>query len=349
ADTCGAKKNMYVGALLYGVGWFFTGRCETLTQLYLVYGVIAGSGGGTIYNAVISTTLRWFPDIRGKVTGFLLAASALGPFTLAPLSAVLVQKFGIVRTFEILGVLFFIAITAVGWMLESAPVNYKPVGWNPEPNSTVTASPERDYQWKEMLSTPIFYVLLVIYACASTAGTMMINSASVMAQTQIGAAATLGALIVSVSTLSNFTGRLSFGAIYDKIGGFKSLLLSFSLTIIALLLIGRAHAMSLFIICVILLGFAFGGLLVVFPPITGQHFGIKNLGVNYGIIFLGYAGGSFIGPRVSSYFLDATGSFSMAYLAAAALAALGAVLVVVILISGKKAVPTAQGKAVDLQ
>lgn len=337
ADRYGAKKIMYVGAVLYGAGWFFTGKCETLTQLYLVYGFIAGSGGGIIYNAVIATTLRWFPDKRGKVSGFLLAAAAIGPFTLAPFAAVILGKFGIVGTFNVLGSIFFIAICAVGWMMDSAPANYKPEGWNPNNNTPNTASNSgRDYEWNEMLSTPLFYMLLVIFICASTAGTMMINSTSVIAQNQIGVAATVGALAVSVSTLLNFIGRLSFGVIFDKIGGFQALLLSLAITIIALMLIGNVKALPMFLICVIMLGFAFGGLLVLFPPITSKYFGTKNLGVNYGIMFLGYAGGSFVGPRISSYFLDTTGSFSAAYLSAAALAALGAILTIIMLIKDKK-------------
>lgn len=338
ADTYGAKKNMYVGAVLFGAGWFFTGKCETLTQLYLVYGVLAGTGGGIIYNAVIATTLRWFPDKGGKISGTLLAAAAIGPFTLAPFAAVILGKVGIVSTFEILGAIFFLAISAVGWMMDSTPAGYRPEGWNPEPVAATSTGMNtgRDYEWKEMISSPLFYLLLVIFICASTAGTMMINSTSVIAQTQLGVAATVGALAVSVSTASNFFGRLSFGAFFDKIGGFKSLLISLGLSIVALLLLGFAKSMPLFILCVILLGFAFGGLLVLFPPITGKYFGTKNLGVNYGIMFLGYAGGSFVGPRLSSYFQDTTGSFAMAYISAAALAAFGAVLVLVIMARDKK-------------
>ena len=336
ADKYGAKKIIYAGAALYGAGWFLTGRCDNLLQMYLVYGVMAGSGGGMIYNSTIATTLRWFPDKKGKISGLLLAAAALGPFTLAPITSFLVEKFGVAHAFEILGILFFIAISAVGWLMASAPAGYKPVGWNPLPTEANSAV-EKDYEWKEMLSTPLFYTLLLVFICASTAGTMMINSASVIAQTQIGVAATIGALIVSVSTLSNFAGRLSFGVIYDKIGGFKALLFSFGLTIAALLMIGTAKSMPLFIVCVVLMGFSFGGLLVVFPPITANHFGTKNLGVNYGIMFLGYAGGSYVGPRISSHFMDTTGSFYMAYFVAAAFSALGAAMVAMLMIkAGKK-------------
>jgi MFS transporter, OFA family, oxalate/formate antiporter len=332
ADKYGAKKNMYVGAVLFGAGWFLTGMCKSLPQLYLVYGVIAGSGDGIIYNAVIATTLRWFPDKSGKICGMLLSSAAIGPFILAPFASIILQRVGVVNTFKILGTIFFVAIAAVGWMMESAPVGYKPYGWNPEKTETKSAS-GRNYNWKQMISSPLFYLLIIVFICASTAGTMMINSTSVIAQTQLGTAATVGAIAVSVSTLLNFIGRLSFGVIYDRLGDFKALLISLVMTIVALLLIGSAKTMPLFIICVCILGFAFGGLLVVFPPITSKCFGAKNLGINYGIMFLGYAGGSFVGPRLSSYFMDTTGSLAMAYTSAAALAAIGSILVILIMFS----------------
>lgn len=340
ADAYGAKKNMYVGGFLFGLGWFFTGQCETLTQLYLVYGVLAGSGGGIVYNAVLTTALRWFPDKRGKISGLLLASASAGPFTLAPLASVLIERFGVVTAFEVLGTLFFVGIAAVGWLMELAPAGYRPDGWTPPANSGLT-NEQTEYTWREMLATPLFYLLLAVFVCASAAGTMMINSASVIAQTQLGVAATVGALVVSVSTMANLVGRLSFGVLYDKIGGFKALLVSFALTIAALLFIGATKTMAAFLVCVVLLGFAFGGLLVVFPPITSLSFGAKNLGVNYGIMFLGYAGGAYVGPRLSSSFLDKTGSFELAYLSAAGLAGVGAVLVLLIMLRQRQAVKAA--------
>lgn len=327
ADAFGARINMYVGAVLFGTGWAFTGRCTTLVQLYLVYGVLAGTGGGIVYNSVIVTVLRWFPDRRGKASGMLLAAAAIGPFTLAPLASLIMGRVGVVNTFAVLGAMFFVAISGVGWLMVSAPAGYRPEGWNPSP-AQVGAASGRDLTWQAMIATPLFWSLLAIFICACTAGTMMINSISLIAQKQMGVAATAGALAVSVSTALNFVGRLSFGAIYDKIGGFKAVLVSLALM--------TAQSMAMFLACVVLLGFAFGGMLVIYPPITGKYFGIKNLGVNYGIMFLGYAGAAFVGPRLSSHFYDTTGSFRLSYLAAALVTALGMVLVLATLFAMKR-------------
>ena len=99
----------------------------------------------------------------------------------------------------------------------------------------------------------------------------------------------LGGVVVSVNTCANLVGRLSFGQIIDKLGAYKSLLISLVVTIVALVIMSMSFTQSMFFVALALLGFGFGALLVIYPPLTGGAFGTSNIGVNYGIMFLGYA------------------------------------------------------------
>lgn len=328
ADLYGAKKNMYIGAVVFGLGWVLAGRVQTLPMFYLVYGVIAAAGSGMMYNPALATVMRWFPDRSGQISGLLLSSAAVGPAIQAPVAALLLQKYPLSTVFAIIGISFAAIILVVGWLVETAPADYKPKGWNPQTKKTISSSSGPDHTWQEMIRTGTFWILLATYICSTTAGLMLIRSISDMAQKQIGVVATVAALAVSISTFANFIGRLAFGTFFDKIGPFKSLYVIFLASIIALLIMATAHSWPIFILCVILLGFAFGGSLVVFPPFTRRYFGSKNLGVNYGIMFMGYAGGSFVGPRISSYFIDTTGSFYNSYFAAAAVSVIGILLTI---------------------
>lgn len=336
-DKYGVKLLMYIGGLLFGLGWFLTGSVTTIPMLYLTFGLIAGSGAGMMYNSSLVTAMRWFPDKGGKISGLLLSSAAIGPFILSPIVAIIIGKFGVSNAFRILGVVFAVVIFAVGWLLSAAPANYRPKGWSPP----VMEGTTKDHiginlNWKQMFKSPLFYLLFLTLVVASTAGTMLVSSASIIAQAQVGLTATAAAIIVSISTLSNFAGRLSFGVIYDKYGAYMALLINLVMTISALLLMTIATNMAFFVFCIIVLGFSFGGLLVVFPPLTSQSFGPKNLGMNYAIVFLGYSGGAFVGPRIASYFKETTGSFTMAYISAAILTAIGIGLVGLILYLNKK-------------
>ena len=143
-----------------------------------------------------------------------------------------------------------------------------------------------------MVKTPIFWVLLVMFIFANAAGTMMVSATSPIAQTQIGLSAMDAALCVSLMTLFNMFGRLSFGVIYDKLKGWNSLILVLILNGISMLMLTVAHSFAYFVACIALVGFSFGGLLVVFAPMVKTIFGSKYYNRNYGLIFIGYGIGA---------------------------------------------------------
>ncbi|PVU82206.1 MFS transporter [Cellulomonas sp. WB94] len=340
ADTYGAQKLMYLGGALFGLGWFLTGYATTPAMMYLTFGVIAGSGCGIVYNPALATTLKWFPDIRGKASGMLLAAAAIGPALLAPATVRLLDATDVGTTLRTLGIVFFVAIAACGWLVTAPPAGYRPAGWTPTPAQAVTSAGHQ-LTWRQMVATPRFGGLIAAFACAAAAGTMMVTSISGIAQFQIGAvggmtAAAFGALVVSISTVANFCGRLSFGAIFDRLGGYPSLLISLGVTIAAMLTLTVAHGVALFVVCVVALGFAFGGILVIFPPLTGHSFGIAHLGINYGLMFLGYAIGGFVGPRLTGSFFDETIGYRNAYIGAVVIGLLGVAITVVLMRAARR-------------
>ena len=179
------------------------------------------------------------------------------------------------------------------------------------------------------VKTPIFWVLVVMFIFANAAGTMMVSATSPIAQKQIGLNAMGAALCVSLMTLFNMFGRISFGFIYDKLKGWNSLILVLLINGISMLMLTMAHSYAYFILCIALVGFSFGGLLVVFAPMVKIIFGSKYYNRNYGLIFIGYGIGAFVGPKISASFFDATGSYVMGYIGSAILAALAIVLVLV--------------------
>ena len=134
---------------------------------------------------------------------------------------------------------------------------------------------------------------------------------------------------VSLMTLFNMFGRITFGFIYDKLKGWNSLLLVLVINGISMLMLTIADSYIYFILCIALVGFSFGGLLVVFAPMVKIIFGSKYYNRNYGLIFIGYGIGAFVGPKISASFYDATGSYVMGYFGSAILAALAIALILI--------------------
>jgi MFS transporter, OFA family, oxalate/formate antiporter len=78
ADKRSPRLVIFLGGLLFGSGMFLAGFSNSLTWLYLTYGVMLGVGNGAAYGAVISTAVRWFPDRRGMASGIVESALGVG-------------------------------------------------------------------------------------------------------------------------------------------------------------------------------------------------------------------------------------------------------------------------------
>lgn len=328
AEKLQPRVAIYMGLALFAGGWVLTGFANTIPFLYVAYGVIAGAGAGMIYPACLPTALKWFPDKSGSISGLVQAGAACGPFIMSPVAQMLISAYGAQTACKILGVIFLIGVGAVAWMIVPCPDGWTPEGWTP----STTQSKElntKDYNIPQMVKTPIFWVLVVMFIFANAAGTMMVSATSPIAQKQIGLNAMSAALCVSLMTLFNMFGRISFGFIYDKLKGWNSLILVLLINGISMLMLTMAHSYAYFILCIALVGFSFGGLLVVFAPMVKIIFGSKFYNRNYGLIFIGYGIGAFVGPKISASFFDATGSYVIGYIASAILAALAIVLVLV--------------------
>jgi OFA family oxalate/formate antiporter-like MFS transporter len=55
----------------------------------------------------------------------------------------------------------------------------------------------------------------------------------------------------------------------------------------------------LFLFGVMSVGFCFGGFLGVYPALTADYFGTKNMGVNYGCMFMAYGMAGLFGPWIA--------------------------------------------------
>lgn len=316
-DKSGPKTLMYIGGFIFGLGWFLGAFAHSLWFLYLSIGFLAGAGNGLLYNPALLTTLKWFPEKSGAISGYLLAAASLGPLVLAKVGAVLCDKMG-TAGFIPIGIAYLFLIWVVAWLMKNPAES--------EQTQATTKEQKEGYTPGQMLRTLNFWLLLILFSVACTAGIMLIGSLSSIAQTQLSMTPVVAANMVIVNTLSNFCGRLLTGNAVDKIGPMATLILVMVITIIGLAGLRFATTTAIFVIFLILLGASFGGVLVVFPTLTNGTFGQLFSGTNYGIMFFGYAIGSLIGPQIAAVAVNASAgasAYHSAYLVAIAVAVFG--------------------------
>ncbi|MDR0598109.1 MAG: MFS transporter [Treponema sp.] len=317
----GAKVSSRVVILLSGTfllaGFLGASRMKTedpdlsLVMLYLCYGALCGFGVGIGYNAVIATVTRWFPDRPGMASGLLMMGFGFGGIVLGSVVNALVKAAGIFSAFFRLGILVWI-VMALGSFLVKAP---------PSPEKAARKEDGAGYPPSRMLRTGAFWCFFAYAVVTSSAGLLVINSAATIA-VAYGAPAVLG-LIVGVF---NGIGRLLFGAIYDRVGRRRSMLLNTGcmaaagLCLLAGALTGGAPLIFLGLVFV---GISYGGSPVMTSAVVYRFFGARHYGVNFSIANFLVVPAAFIGPMISSAILEASGgvytpAFVMLILLAAA-------------------------------
>ena len=328
-DKIGPKKLMYVGGLLFGGGWLLSAFATNIWILYFTFGIIAGAGNGVMYSPALNTALRWFPDKKGTISGLLLCSASLGPLFLSQIGTALVNKFGS-TCFIYIGIFYLVLIWCVSWAMEVPSKEWEEANGV---QKTVISDDSKNYTPKEMLSKKIFWLLIVMFAIGNTAGLMMISNLSPIAQGQLAIAEGGAATLVSINCLANFSGRLIMGRLVDKLGEIKCLTIIYAVTMVSLFGLSMSSSVLMFTCFLVFLGAAFGGVLVVFPPLTSKTFGVKYAGTNYGLMFFGYSLSAFIGPFIAkTATMSGTGiqAYKYVYITAMIVAAIGLVLSVLL-------------------
>ena len=328
-DKFGPKKVILVGSLMYGVSLFLSGFAKSIGFLILTYGVIGGLGVGMAYGSVISTCVKFFPDKRGFVGGLTTAINGLGSVIIAPIIAAVVKSTDVTFTFEAVGIAFIILSVSAVFFIESCPVGYLPAGFKPSNN--MAKYNFKDIEWKEMIKTPVFYVMILLLFSGSFSGMMIISQASSVAQNMIGMTAAAASMAVAFLALFNATGRVAAGLFSDKFGRINTLFGALIIGIAGLFCLYNSSqsAAALFYIGIAATGLCFGSFMGVFPGFTADRFGARNNGVNYGIMFVGFSLAGYFGPQAMRGIYASSGSYLNAFLIAAVFAVAGVVLTII--------------------
>jgi OFA family oxalate/formate antiporter-like MFS transporter len=311
-DKAGPRLVSTVGGLLLGAGLLISAFGKSFPALVIGYGIIGGIGIGFTYVCPVSTGIKWFPDKRGLITGLSVAGFGAGALILAPVANALILSMGIFNTFMTLGIIFLVVVVIASMLLRNPPEGYCPAGWTP-PEKVATA--KDSYSTGEMLKTPQFYSIWIMYFFGCVAGLMIIGQTSPIGQELAGYTATTAAVAVMLLSIFNGAGRIFWGRVSDGLGRMRTLFIMFTLCGVAMLLYNVIPAFPAYYwIGVAIVGACFGGYLALFPAVTADFFGTKSIGGNYGFVFLAYGVGGLLGPQFAARVLEATGGYTMAFI-----------------------------------
>jgi len=306
-ETLGPRKVTMIGGFLTGLGWLLASTVTSVSQLYLVYGVVGGLGVGIAYGVPVAVAARWFPDKRGLAVGLVLLGFGFSAFVTANLAGYLIAVTGVMNTFRVFGIAFIILTVLLAIPLTFPPSGWKPAGWNPPApkEGAVTCESTRS----EMVRTTSFYALWVCYFIGCLAGLMAIGIAKPVGTEVVGINAALATLLVGFFAIFNGGGRPVFGALTDRLNPRKTAMISFVLIALASFLMWQMPTEPVYILAFAILWGCLGGWLAIAPTTTATYFGTCDYPRCYGVVFLAYGAGAIAGPQLAGFIRTASGSY----------------------------------------
>ncbi len=331
-DRIGPRTVIMAAGVLALVGMVLSGYVITPVGLSISFGIIFGLAMGFGYAAPTPAAVKWFgPHKRGLMSGIVVSGFGLAGIYVAPLVRYLLAQFGLSQTFVILGIAYGIVIVVLAQFISNPPAGFVP---EPPPQSIAHKYAAKakgvvvDWDWKQMVKTPQFLGLWAMFCIGTFAGLLIIGQLRSIGMEQALLSDDLAFWLISMYALFNWAGRIGCGIIGDKLGARNTLIAMFVLQVAVFAFFGTFTTAVPLFIGTALVAFAFGGMLTIFPAITANYFGVKNLGVNYGLVFTAWGGGGVFGPLVGGIVRDMTGTYGIGYTISAVLSIIGIILAV---------------------
>jgi MFS family permease len=262
------------------------------------------------------------------VAGIVVSGFGLAPVYIAPLGSYLLGAYGLQKSMLFLGAAFAVVVCGMALLVANHPAGYLADPSAGKAAKKGPAKPTVDVPPSRLFADSRFYTLWITFFIGAGAGLMVIGSIAGMAKKSMGAMAFLAVAIMAVG---NAGGRIVAGLLSDRIGRANTLMImlafqaSLMFAAIPVLSSGASSAVLLVLLATFI-GFNYGTNLALFPSFAKDLWGLKNFGMNYGLLFTSWGIGGFVLVRVAEMLKAKFGSFTVSFAVAGVLLLIGAVL-----------------------
>ena len=331
AKRLGICPSLILAGVLSCLGFFLTARLDggSVAMLYVSYGLLAGLGIGIAYNVIISTVNAWFPDKKGTCSGALMMGFGASALVVGNTMSALMENpaIGWRTAFIGLGVGLGVILLATGLIIQLPPAGLE----LPKPAQKSGAASEdfeaRDYTPGEMIRRFTFWRAFVCIVFLAAVGNTVISFARDLS-ISVGAEAGLATTLVGVLSVCNGLGRIATGAIFDKLGRRKTMLLANIVAIAAAgvtLLSVFTGSVPLCVAGLCVTGFSYGSCPTISSAFVSAFYGTKHFSMNFSIMNFNLMGASLL-ATVSSMLFTSSGGYVAPFILLLALSAVALVL-----------------------
>jgi len=299
ADRWGPRMVCMTGMVFIAMGLFLTSLAQSLTTVYLSYGLLVGLGIALVYTPSIACVQPWFNKRRGLASGIASAGVGAGTLILPVVVSYLLIEVNWREALQMMsaGVLL-IGLTA-GFLLKRAP-NLSGNTSGQLPGLTLSATLKTpSFKWLYMgtlLGAPVMFVPFAhISAAARDAG--------------VPDAQAVG--LVGLIGIGSLVGRFAIGWLADRMGRIKTLMLMQGLMGLSYLVWAGAQDPWMFAVFALWFGLSYGSIVSLLPAICMDLFGGRAVSAIIGTLYTGAALGNLLGPVLAGQVFDMTQSYAL--------------------------------------
>ncbi len=309
----GPKLMVAIGGIGIAAGWIVNSYANSLEMLYFG-AVLGGIGGGAVYATCVGQAVKWFPDHRGLAVGLTAAGYGAGAaLTVVPIREMIATA-GYESTFFWFGLGQGAIVFMMAWLLR-APETGELVGLAP-PKVAISA---RSFTPAEVLRSPIFWVLYIMFVMVAASGLMATAQVALIARDYnianlaiIGGATALSVALI-VDNVCNGLARPLFGWVSDNIGREYTMAIAFTLGAASYWLLGSAGGSPwAFVTFAAMIFLTWGEIYSLFPSTCTDSFGPKFATVNLSLLYTAKGASAFLVP-VANMIKSSTGSWHMVF------------------------------------
>ena len=297
-DRFGPRWVVLGGGILIALAWVINSSASSLPILY-VAAAIGGIGTGCVYGTCVGNALKWFPGRRGLAAGITAAGFGAGAaLTIGPIST-MINSAGYEQAFLVFGLLQGGIVFLLGWLLMVPPAQL--LRSAVKPNQTARA-----YTPKEVLRSPVFYVLYLMFVLVASGGlTMAASMAPIAKDLKIeeipvelfGFAMPALVFALSLNRILDGVGRPFFGWLSDQIGREHTMVLAFFIGAAALFALGQSgNNAVVFVLATAIYFGVYGEVFSLFPATQGDTFGSRYAAANAGMLYTAKGAGALLVP-----------------------------------------------------
>ena len=302
--------------------------CHGIVAMYalcVVRGFAAGIVGMVFATTVVS---NWFVAAIGLVTSIVFGFSGIAGAVFSPIVSGIIQSSGWRMGYLVLAVLHVVlSLPALLFVPSFRPEESGLAAYGAE-EGTRTAAVEPTAKTAAAPLSMVLFAIVLGFSVIGSGTTSLPQHFSGMAE-NFGLGAAVGATMLSASMVANTVGKIVLGALVDRFGGRKSILLYCCLVIVAILMLLFVRGPLAMVVAAVFYGLCYSIGTVGITMMTRDVFGVENYTRVYPTMSFGGNVANAAFSSIIGFMYDFSGGYTLTLWVMLAMASVTAVLVVV--------------------